>query len=256
MKKIIVISNTAFSIEKFRLHYLKYIANFKIDIYTPWRAAKINSDIKNINTFKFLPNNLFHDFFLINKIISRNTNSIIIAYSFKYQFILGIIRFFNVFDSMAIIAGKGSFFYKKTIKNTILKPFIRLLFSKYNRIICINKNDKDFFSKYLNNNIGIIPSEGVEYSGVEKIKNEKKKFIFFARLIKEKGVAEYIEIAKIFKKKYNHLNFYIAGSFDKKNIGQSNSEDIVDLIKKNSKYAKYIGYIKNYLFDLNYYKFN
>ena len=47
MKKIIVISNTAFSIEKFRLHYLKYITNFKIDIYTPWRAAKINSDIKN-----------------------------------------------------------------------------------------------------------------------------------------------------------------------------------------------------------------
>ena len=63
---------------------------------------------------------------LIYKIISDNINSTILTYSFKYQFFVGIIRFFKIFDSAAIIAGKGRFFYKWTIKNTILKPFIRI----------------------------------------------------------------------------------------------------------------------------------
>ena len=55
MKKIVVLSNTAFSIEKFRLHYLKRLSGYAIDIYTPDPKIKINSNtylVNNINTLK------------------------------------------------------------------------------------------------------------------------------------------------------------------------------------------------------------
>jgi galacturonosyltransferase len=246
MKKIIVISNTALSIEKFRLHYLEYLKNFRINIYTPWRKAKINKKFKQIKSFKFIPKNLIQEFLYLNKIISKDKSTFILCYSFKYQLIIGILSLFRKFNVVAIIAGQGSFFYKKTLKNYISQPFIKLLFSNFIKIICINNQDGLFFSKYLDRHISIIPTEGVRMSTAQRLNNKQKNFIFFSRLIRNKGIREYIELAKNLKKKYNHLNFYVAGPHNKINIGQSNSKNMLELIKNNSKYIKYLGNIKNY----------
>lgn len=113
MKKIVVLSNTAFSIEKFRIHYLNLITNCKIDIYTPFKKAKLDRQIRNVQTFKFSAINIFHEIYILHKIISNNIDAIFIIYSFKYQFLVGIIRLFKEFRSIYLIAGKGSFFYQK-----------------------------------------------------------------------------------------------------------------------------------------------
>ena len=46
----------------------------------------------------------------------------------------------------------------------------------------------------------LIPTEGVEKINLNKKITRKKNFIFFGRLIKEKGILEYIQAAKIIKK--------------------------------------------------------
>ena len=53
MKKILVISNTAFSIEKFREHYLSKIKDYKFIIYTPNKIARLKKRYKNIEQSKF-----------------------------------------------------------------------------------------------------------------------------------------------------------------------------------------------------------
>ena len=203
MKKIIIISNTAFSIEKFRIHYLNLIPNCKIDIYTPFRKTKLDRQIRNIKSIKFSSINIFHEIYLLHKIISSNIDALFIIYSFKYQFLVGIIRLFKEFRSIFVIAGKGSFFYKGKNFNSLICPIFRLIFNKIDKIICINPDDKIFFSKYLKKNISLIPTEGISKFKTKKKVNMKRNFIFFGRIIKEKGILEYIEVARHFKKKNN-----------------------------------------------------
>jgi len=245
MKKIVVLSNTAFSIEKFRLHYLKRLSGYAIDIYTPDPKIKINSNLKNIRSYKFFTKNIIQELFTINKIINKNNNATFLVFSFKYQFLLGLIRLIKSFKIVCVIAGKGSYFYKKRITTVIFKPLIKFIFSKFDKIICINPYDKKFFYKYLAIKIDLIPTEGVGYSSIKSKTNNQKNFVFFARLIKEKGLFEFLQIAKIFKEKYKNLNFYICGPSNKKYIGQSNS-----YFKKefnfDKKYVTYLGYKKNY----------
>ena len=61
MKKILVISNTAFSVEKFREHYLSKINDYKFIIYTPNKLANLKK-YKNITLKKFTSKNIFGGF--------------------------------------------------------------------------------------------------------------------------------------------------------------------------------------------------
>ena len=108
--------------------------------------------------------------------------------------------------------------------------------SKY--IICINPQDLDYFKKLSQEKKFFqLPTEGVDTNlKLEKKINKKRNFIFFARLIKEKGIVEYINAAKILKKKYPKLNFYVAGPSSQSIIGQSKfSLKTLNLINSNKK---------------------
>ncbi len=242
MKKIIVISNTAFSIEKFRLHYLQDLYDYAIDIYTPFSKVKINSNVKNIKSKKLNNKNLLSELIFLNQMIKENIYSTFFIFSFKYQFLIGLIRLIKSFKVISLIAGKGYFFYRKNIINFLLKPLIGLIFRKFDKIICINPMDKKFFYNYLNAPIELIPTEGVIYKKIKNKVNRKKNFIYFSRIIKEKGINEFLCIAKHFKKKYKNLNFYICGPLADKYIGQSTLFTKKNYEKKIKQYKKYVIY--------------
>ena len=251
MKKIVVLSNTAFSIEKFRLHYLKNILNYKMDIFTPYSKVNISPNIKNIKSFQLSNENILSQFLSINKIINENINATFIIFSFKYQFMIGLIRLIKPFKVIILIAGKGLLFYKRTILNTIFKPFIKFIFNKFNIIICINPDDREFFSAYFNNEVELIPTEGLFLPKIIKENNNNKKnFIFFSRIIKEKGINEFLDIAKYYKEKNKNFNFYVCGPLNNKNfVGQSGFFSRIYYkikLKKYKKYITYLGHEKDY----------
>ena len=117
-------------------------------------------------------------------------------------------------------------------------------------IICINPDDLNYFKQIIKNEnkIFLIPTEGVEkIKKTKKIFKNNKNFIFFARLIKEKGIIDYIKTAIIIKKKYPEANFYIAGPSKQSIIGQSKfDQKTLEFIKKNKKNVIFLDYIKNY----------
>lgn len=119
-----------------------------------------------------------------------------------------------------------------------------------NVIICINPFDQKYFNARTTKKIDMIPTEGISFSSYFKIKNNQKKFIFFSRLINEKGIYDYIELAKKVKKKYPKLEFYVCGSFKKEVVGQSifnTNKNIKKYLNINKKFVKYLGYRKNYI---------
>lgn len=250
-KKILVVSNTAFSIEKFRIDYLiKLSKKYFIDIYSP---DKFQYKSKRINTFGFGYKKIARDIFFFKKLLKKSYDFILV-YSFKYQLILSLCNLFYNKNIIYIVAGRGSIFL---IQNYFIRKFyetiLKIFLNKKNYICFINPEDKKFFIKKYQLNIKkvfLIPSEGINCNirNNNKKKNRKINFIFFSRILKEKGIEDYLEAAKIINKKYSNVNFYVAGPNQKKKLGQTfslNLKDYKSLLKKN-KSVKYLGYIKNY----------
>ena len=251
MKKVIVISNTSFSIEKFREHYLNKINGYKFKIFTPYKKVKLKKNSTNLSSHLIISHNILYDLFSLHRLFKKEKTSLVISYSTYYNFLTSIISIFFNFKSISVIAGRG---YLLTNKSFFIKILSKIIFSIIffisNIIIFINPTDLKFFLKetVYKKKAYLIPTEGIEKKPyrIKKIKN-KKNFIFFGRLIREKGILEYIELSKRIKKKYPHTNFFIAGPKDQSAIGQSKVDHkAINLIKDNNKFVKYIGFIKDY----------
>ncbi len=252
MKKILVISNTAFSVEKFREHYLSKINDYKFIIYTPNKLANLKKNYKNITLKKFTSKNIFGDLQILYKLFKNSDIKDVVVYSNKYQFITCYLnKIFNLnLKITSVIAGRGSLPLGNFLEKNIYKVIIKTIIAESKIVTCINPFDLNYFRKFSINEkkkFFLIPTEGVEKINFNKKINQKKNFIFFGRLIIEKGILEYIEAAKIIKKKYPDVNFFIAGPTDQGVIGQSKfSISTLNIINENKKYVKYMGYIENY----------
>ncbi len=136
----------------------------------------------------------------------------------------------------ALITGKGSGFEGVDFKGQVIRALVKGLYKNTLRnvdgIIFQNNEDKSFFEseKIIRNssNSTVIKGTGVDldyYKRIgEKPKNGKVKFLFIARLIKEKGIPELLEAATILKKDYTNFEVQLLGWVDPNPGGISKSE--------------------------------
>ncbi|QUG40589.1 glycosyltransferase family 4 protein [Psychrobacillus sp. INOP01] len=121
-----------------------------------------------------------------------------------------------------LIAGLGSIFRGKGFKNIIVKSIMKLEYwiackcSK--KVFFQNHDDKNEFIQN-----GLIKDEKtviINGSGVnlEKFKQtllpEETVFLFIGRLIKDKGIIEYLEACKQIKNKFPHVRCLLVGPYD------------------------------------------
>lgn len=121
-----------------------------------------------------------------------------------------------------LIAGLGSIFRGTGIKNKIIKSIMKIQYwiackcSK--KVFFQNKDDKNEFIK--NGLVGEEKTIIINGSGVnlEKFKPtdfpDKMAFLFIGRLIKDKGIIEYLEACRIVKHKYPQVRCILVGPFD------------------------------------------
>ena len=146
------------------------------------------------------------------------------------------------------VSGVGSVFLKHNLIFYLSKYCYSLISRKVDMYVFLNKDDYNLFNNYklIKNKYKIINGEGVN---LDKFYNYvdfslEPTFIFIGRLIKEKGVLDYLEAAKIIKEKYPKTRFLIVGAFyDKETVIDK------DLIYKYEK----LGIIKylEYSYEIN-----
>jgi len=146
------------------------------------------------------------------------------------------------------ITGLGSFFIHNDIKSKIIKNIIILGYkfsTKHTKkIIFQNSDDLKLFSKFLpKEKLVLIKSSGIdtnEFKSIEKPQNKKPIVLMIARVIKDKGVDEFIKAGNLLK---NKAEFWYVGDIDKGNKNAFNPEwgsvkylgfrrDIKELISK------------------------
>lgn len=181
---------------------------------------------------------------------SLNSDDIVHVFTLKSGLLFAFANLFrhNKTKNILTITGLGYLFsenFKAKVLRIILSLLIENLINKnFDFLMFQNKKDQKTFNDYSNyqGQTYIIPTSGITVKDIE-IKNDYQnsnlKVIMATRLIKDKGIFEYLELAKSMKN--TNFEFYLAGDVDKGNP-DSLSEVELDKIKKNS-FVHYLGHI-------------
>lgn len=124
-----------------------------------------------------------------------------------------------------LITGLGPYFLKKSIKNIAVNFIFKITFitarkKLHSKFIFQNSDDKDALIKLgfvLDRQSIIIHGSGIDIDNIrfqERDGNKPLSFLFASRLIKGKGVKEFLEAGSMIKKIYPKININIAGKYD------------------------------------------
>ena len=187
----------------------------------------------------------------LRKIVkSLNSDDIVHVFTLKSGLLFAFANFFrkNKTKNILTITGLGYLFsnnFKAKILKVILSFLIENLINKnFHFLMYQNGQDQKTFndySKYRGESY-IIPTSGITVKEIEikkEYKNSNLKIIMATRLIRDKGVFEYLELARSMKD--SNFEFYLAGDLDKGNP-DSLSEADLDKIKKDN-FVDYLGHI-------------
>ena len=166
----------------------------------------------------------------------------------------GIIsRLIGVQCLVSAVSGLGTIFVKKDLKSKLLRfliyPLYKIAFNHSNqKIILQNKDDLNLLHNWgvLNlSKIKLLKGSGVNLDDFKNFNEPSGKITvcFAARLLRDKGVYEYISAAQLLKERGIKARFLLAGDLDENNPTGLNLNDLDKL--KNDNYVEFIGYHKD-----------
>ena len=252
-KKILILSNHFITLFSFRKELIRKLVKDGNDVYISTPKSDENSffsdmgckiietpvDRRGINPFKDL--SLLCNYIKIMRELKPN---IIFSYTVKPN-IYGCIAS-NLTNNIQVsnITGTGSTFLKKSIVSAIAKMLYKISVKESYKVFFQNSGDKDYFvqNKMVANNYALLPGSGVnleQYAVYDLPSEDEVNFIFIGRVMKLKGIDQYLECAKTIKGKYPNANFYIAGF-----IEEDRYKNIVDAYHAQG-IVIYIGFQKD-----------
>tara|TARA_Y100001970_G_C14254943_1_gene874572 strand:+ start:1859 stop:3022 length:1164 start_codon:yes stop_codon:yes gene_type:complete len=198
---------------------------------------------------------LFTYFFGLLSLINKIKPSAIFFVTLEISLFGALIGFLKKkIDFYYLITGFGPFLFGKGLKNKFLFHVYKFIFSTKKRtpnniFIFQNIEDKNIFI-----NLGFTSEKSttvIHGSGINLNKYHFKKrdvnkvlsFIFASRLVKAKGIREFLIAAKIMKETYPEIKISIAGKYDPADPDKI-SEELFNKIKI-SKHAHYLGNINH-----------
>ena len=248
--KIAITTNSSWAAYNFRLNLAKtFIENghevvfiipfddkYSFKLKKNFKCYNLFINPKSINPFKDLVT-----FFHLLIIYWQVKPDIACHFSIKINIYGSIAARIKKISSLSNITGLGTLFIKKNIATSISKLLYRIsLFFAY-RIFFQNPHDLNYF---LENNLvkktksKLLPGSGVDLKKFQfKLASPgNKKFVFLviARLIRDKGIYEYIKAIEIIKQRYpdKMIEFQLLGESNSINQTAISTIELEDWINK------------------------
>lgn len=253
VKRILILSNHFITLYNFRKELITKLINEGYEVYISIPKSSENKffsdmgckiidtpvDRRGINPLKDLG-------LIINyiKIMKKVKPDIIFSYTIKPNIYGCIASNLTNNKQVSNITGTGATFLKKNIISFIAQNLYKVSLKNSYKVFFQNAGDKDYFIRngMIKNNYELLPGSGVnldQYSLCELPSEEEINFIFIGRVMKLKGIDEYLDCAKSIKGKYSKTNFYIAGF-----IEEEEYKGIIDTYH-NQGIVNYLGFQKD-----------
>jgi len=192
--------------------------------------------------------------FYIWKFLKKEKPDIVHLVTIKPYLYGGIIsRITSVPCVVSAISGLGTLFISKNFKikflRLLLYPMFKMTFNHSNqKVIIQNENDLETLVKWgvLNlSKIKILKGSGVKLENFTNLDepNGIPVVCFAARLLRDKGVYEFISAGRLLKKRGIKAKFFLAGDLDTNNPTGLNLDDLNKL--KEEAFVEVLGYQKD-----------
>ncbi|HDX9587167.1 TPA: glycosyltransferase family 4 protein [Bacillus pseudomycoides] len=251
-KKVLLLGNHGFVIYNFRKELIKellekgyevYISlpkDEKVDKMVEWGCKFIETNVDRRGT------NPATDFKLILhyiKLLKQIKPDVVLTYTIKPNLYGGLAcRFLNI-PCINNITGLGSGFSKSPLLKSFLSTLYKISLKKSSCVFFQNTEDMKTLvdSEIVKGHYELIPGSGVnlnEYKFKKFPDGDTLTFIFIGRIMRDKGIDQYLEAAKVIKQKYSNTQFNVIGFVEKT---QPHYNDMINQLQDEG-YVTYLGY--------------
>ena len=238
--KVLIFSNSLWNIFNFRLnlilrlkqsnYYIKLLAPF--DNYynqlSDYDFVHIKIDNHGLNPIV--------DFFLFLQlvfILIKEKPDCILTYTPKCNIYAGLAARLTNTPIINNISGLGSVFINNNLTTQLVMLLYKFALNKSLKVFFQNNDDLSLFIQkgLVNPNItGLLPGSGVDINRFTPIPlpSPRSSFVFLlvARMLKDKGILEFVTAARALKAKYPHIECQLLGFLDVKNPTAVSSEEM------------------------------
>lgn len=224
MRKILILANNDVGLYKFRNELIQKLVK-KYDVYVSIPNGEFVSQLKELGC-KYIETpisrrgtNPITDLKLLIRykaIINKLKPDLVLTYTIKPNIYGGIVCKGAHIPYIANITGLGS-----AVENGGLMQKITLYLYKISlkKAICVffqNKENEDYFNdkEVIRSKHRLIPGSGVNleyYHLLDYPLDDTIHFLFIGRVMKEKGIDQYLAVAEYIRRKYPNTVFHILG---------------------------------------------
>ena len=256
--KILICSNYCWTIFNFRLSLLKSLKNHKYNVVGVSKYDSYSDRLKpyfnslynlyiNLNGISLIQE--FITFLNLFYVCVKERPNYVLSFTIKPNVYFGILNFIFDFHLIQNVTGLGTVYNERRKLSKIILSLYAFTSKYSHRTYFQNQDDILLFKKNNNscNNFKLLPGSGIDldkfkhrsYQCERIICGNSTSFIFIGRILKEKGILEYVEAANIIKRIGLDCNFYILGFCDVINNSALSQSDLIKLTSNN--HVKYLG---------------
>lgn len=229
MKRVLILANSDVGLYNFRKELVVELVKKGYEVYISLpngeRIKKlcdmgcnfIETDIDRRGTNPLKDIMLFFKYI---KIIKKIKPTVILTYTVKPNLYGGIASKLCKTPYICNVTGLGSGFLNGGIVKKIIIMLSTISFKNAKRVMVQNSADLNQLidNKITTDNLTLIPGSGVNLNQYSVLPYPGEEapiiFNFIARVMKDKGIDEYLEAATIIKEKYPHVIFNVIGTID------------------------------------------
>lgn len=247
--RILILANNDLGLYNFRKELIDKLIELNNKVYISLPYGERVEDLKNAGC-QYIETDIdrrgtsiLKDFKLMlkyRKIVKDVKPDVILTYTIKPNIYGGIVARITKTRYIANITGLGTALENQGLLQKITIKLYKVALKKVD--CCFVQNEENL--KFITKNIGdklryqLIPGSGVNLDRFKELEypkeNDKMIFLFIGRIMKEKGIDQYIDVAKYITRKYDNTEFHILGFCE-----QEYEEELKELEEQNI--IKYYG---------------
>ncbi|NLL63282.1 MAG: glycosyltransferase family 4 protein [Ruminococcaceae bacterium] len=221
---VLIVANADIGLYKFRKELLEelvkenevYIALPKGEFYEELIAIGCHFIVTELERHGTNPAKELKVVLLYKNIIEKVKPDIVFTYTIKPNVYAGMVCAYLNVPYVANVTGLGTAVENSGLMQIITLNLYRFGLRKAQKVFFQNTANRDFMiaKKVVKGSHDILPGSGVnldDYTVFDYPNRETIDFIFVSRIMKEKGIDQYLDAAKEIREKYPETRFHICG---------------------------------------------
>ncbi|MFE3977719.1 MULTISPECIES: glycosyltransferase family 4 protein [unclassified Priestia] len=224
MAKILILANNDVGLYRFRRELIEQLVkNYEVYISLPYGdlvpnledlgCTFINTDISRRGTNPLTDLKLFMTY---RNIIKNVRPDIVLTYTIKPNVYGGLASRISSVPYITNITGLGTAVENESILQKVTLFLYKNALRKAKCVFFQNEDNLKFFIErnIVGSKYRLIPGSGVnlqQYKMLDYPDDNNINFLFVARVMKEKGIDQFLEAAEYIRKKYSNTRFHVLG---------------------------------------------